>query len=253
MHTMTFEHPDYESLTQSVQPTNADVYNVFMTPLEGAADNFTGYNNTEITQGLNYTILPKENNLNNNTEYTFSFDIESTESLTGYMNLTLSNGTNILKTNSGTDFTLTKNINTGNNTYIIGYFKLVSSSETYEFKRIWTINNYDAGDFSLWNFLKEWENQSGGNITNIIKWIQILIVLASLIGTYLLLYSLSGSDVIDSSTAGIIGGTIVIWIFSLAGWLTLAGIENVWLSKYTIALLITITGGLWIIWSFTSR
>ncbi len=256
MHTFTFIKTGWESLVQNIQPTSADVYTVLMQSTTVTTP--SGFNATNIADGLNYTINPTLAFLNNNTNYTFGIFINSTQSLTATMLLENATAAIAGNTTSGTSFTLTSRNDTFGYSRIKGTFTISNANETIIFTRVWSIENFETGDYSLWAFLTEWTTQGGGQA--IFDWIRILVIFSTLIATFFLLHTQTGSDTFDSSTIPIFGAIIVLWIFSIAGWLnvaffpdTFAGAYQGWLNKHGIATLITILGGGFLGWRFTTQ
>lgn len=262
-HTMTFEKTGCTTLVRTINPTSSDVYTVLMDcGLLAGGENITSWNETAIINDLIYTIEPISSFLNNNTVYNFKITVESTNSVDVTMNLTLANGTVLhTESGSGTNIILSENINTDGYTSIVGRFTFSNVNETYVITKIWSIDNYYTGDFSLNSFMTYF-----GDIDNIAiwKWIRALIMIATLLGVGFLLYTQSGTDALDSAFPAIIGITLLIWIFSFAGWLTIGtsttrltdpqGILNYQsiINQYVIALLTTIIGGGLIVWKTSS-
>lgn len=254
MYSFTFTKEGYQSLTQSLQPTSADVYSVYLVPTTGDLGEDEGWNAPEITDSLSYEILPTPKFLSNDTTYLFTFSADSSNSLTITMNITNDTGYQIYYADdTGTSASISNNINTGANTFLKGYYTLDDGTETLTFERHWDVRSYEEGDYSLWAWLTFWDDQDdGGTGTLIISWIKILLVAGCLFSVFSLMYTkVGGSDKFDSALPAIISGAIVLWIFSLAGWLYIDVFPYAWLDKNGIATLITLIGLVFIGWSYS--
>jgi hypothetical protein len=254
-HTFTFVKSGWNTLVQSIQPTSADIYTVLMESTTPAVT-IPQSNQTNIAEDLVWTIDPTFEFLNNGTNYDFIFNVNN--SLTITAQIILENSTTQIGSvsGSGTALSLTLTNNTLDYDFIKGTFNITTTNETLIFTRIWNIENYQVGDFSLWAWLQEWDIQAGGQV--IFEWIKILIVSVALIGGFFVFTKEGTLDSIDSAILPIIGGLIIIWIFSIAGWLNATffpefGVYSGWLNKHGIATLMSLLGIGFLGWRFTTQ
>ena len=168
-------------------------------------------NGTQISLGLKYEITPTNASLINNTNVLFSFNVTGGEDITLIsMNITNSSGTQLtFQSNAGQGF-ISDTINTGNNTKILGRFVLQTSNETLIFTRIWIVGNEFIGDYSLFRQLDLFLDYEFKDFT------RLLIVILVVFG---LMIFLSAGKITDTSESQIGILVILIWIFSVVGWL----------------------------------
>lgn len=175
-------------------------------------------NGTIIAQNTSYIILPSNSSLNNNTDYTFSFAVSSSQSISLIsMNITNSTGGQLLfQSNSGTG-TVSSVLNTGNNTKLIGTYILQTSSETFSFTKIWIIGSEFEGSYSIFTQLTLFMDY------NFTDFIRLLITLSIIIAV---LIFMTAGEITDTSESKIAVATLLIWAFSVVGWMNTGIITN---------------------------
>jgi len=250
-HRMTFTKTGYEVVQEDISPSSASIYTVFMSGSGGASYIDTNWTTKELPV-FAYSILPSENFLNNGTAYNFRFVISSDSSLTATMKLYDENN-NLIgdETNTGTSINLLALINTFENSTIRGTYTISDGNTTYTYSKSWSVGDYSPGDYSLYAWLIEWNTQAVDSV--IIKWIQVVIVFLTLIGVFYGLYTSTGGDSMDSAMSGMMGATMVLWIFSYTNWLYISYFPFEWLNKYGMAMIGTLLTGMFSLWRFTER
>ena len=204
----------------------------------------TGVNGTEISKNTSYQITPTNNSLNNNTDFLFGFNVTSAETITLIsMNITNTSGSQLgFQSNAGQGF-ISETINTGNNTIITGLYVIQTASETITLSKTWIIGDEFVGDYSIFRQLSLYFDYGFTDF-----W-RLLIVIAVIT---LVLIFLSAGEVTDTSESKIITGLILIWIFSIVGWLdnpivvAQTGIAQ-FSKQYGIAILSTAAGSFFIL------
>ena len=168
-------------------------------------------NGTQISLGTSYQTFPTNSSLLNNTNYLFGFNFTSSDTITLIsMNITNENGTQLgFQSNAGQGF-ISETINTGDNTRIIGKFVIQTSNETIVFSRFWIVGTEFIGDYSLFKQLGLFLDYGFKDFT------RLLIVIIVIMG---LMIFLTAGQITDTSESQIAVLVILIWIFSLVGWL----------------------------------
>ncbi len=175
-------------------------------------------NGTQIVLNTTYTILPANSSLNNNTDYTFSFEVASSQDINFMsMNITNSSGGQLIFLSDTSATTISQVLNTANNTRIIGYYVIRTTDETITFTKIWAVGSEFIGDYSLFRQLTLFLDY---NFTNIIR---ILLMLGVIIGAVIFL---SIGEITDTSESKIMVSLLLVWVFSFVGWLDTGLIVN---------------------------
>ena len=205
-YTATFTKSPFEENTFSFTPA-ADLRNVIMGGEVAAIGN-----GTEISRGLTYQIIPENTTLANNTNVTFRFIVNSTNTIT-LMSMNITNSTNhqFLFVSQAGNGTITGFVDTGNQTKLIGIFTITANNETITFKRIWLIGNFFLGDYSLFRQL----TLTKDNIL-ISDFIRFILIIFTITATMIFL---TRKEITDTSESKVIVATLLIWAFSLVGWL----------------------------------
>ncbi len=198
-------------------------------------------NGTTISRNTNITITPSAGSLVNNTATLFSFNVSSIQAITLItMNITNLSGFQVgFQSNAGVGF-ISQTINTGENRTFIGEFTYSTGTgnETITFNRRWEIYSIYVGDYSIFRQLSLYMSYGFGDF------IRILIVLSFIIA---ILIFMSTGEVIDSSESKVMVAVLLIWVFSVVGWLdtglavsggNLAGLSE-FSNQYGIAILTT--------------
>lgn len=232
-YTATFQKAGFAINTFTFVPTT-ELRSVLM---GGGADVIS--NGTQIASNTTYIIAPTESHLQNNTDILFQFNVTSTQPITRiFMNIT--NGTHQFGTATFSGISnISTIVNTGTNKTIVGYFTIETSGEAFTVTRVWSVGPDFIGRYSIFRqfeFFNDYEFND---------FIRILIVLASITGV---LIFLSTKELLDSSESKIITALLLIWGFSIVGWLNTGIVANealqfsklaVFGNQYGIAMLTT--------------
>ncbi len=175
-------------------------------------------NGTTILGNTSYNILPVNTTLNNNTDFTFGFNVTSSQPITLIsMNITNASGFQVLfLSNSGAGF-ISQTLNTGENQTFIGRFLIQTSTETISVTKRWQIGDLFVGDYSIYRQFTLYMTYGFKDF------IRFLIVLSIVIGT---LIFMSRNELIESSESKIMVALLLIWGFSIVGWLDTGIITN---------------------------
>ena len=230
----TFSKSGFSDNTFSLVPNSADTYQVIMGG--GAGEQIT--NGTSAGYNLSYSSFPINSSLLNNTDYTFALHVNGSEVSFASYNITNSSGSQIFFDSINSEGIITTTLNTGNQTNLYGYIVITNNDETITFTRVWTISHYFIGDYSLFRQLTLFTSYG------IADWIRITIVVIIL--TITMIY-MSKNETLDTSENKMWVVTLMVWAFSLVGWLTvnipIAQGDNYILSsmaqQYGIAILTT--------------
>ena len=206
----------------------------------------TPVNGTQIPlNGTTYTILPSNSTLSQNSNVSFNFTVVSNGTITLIsMNITNQDGKVLIsEINAGTG-SLGDRINVSNNTKLIGLYILQTGDETQQIMRTWIVGNEFVGDYSLFRQMSLYMEYDFPAI-----W-RILLVLAVI---WLTIIFMSKKEIVDSSESKIMVALLLIWGFSLVGWLdtglvVIAGSNAVnglaqFGNQFGIAILSSIIGG----------
>lgn len=205
VYTATTTKTGYDSITFTFTPTT-DLRTITLgTGLSGIG------NGTTIATGTNYTILPSNTTLINNTDYTFSFIVNSTETISLIsMNITNSSGYQLLFSSNAGAGAVSGVLNTGLNDTFIGTYRISTSTETFTIRKKFIIGDFYVGDYSIY---RQFSLFTGYGFSDFIR---ILIAISIMLG--IMIY-LSNNELIDSSESKIIVSLLLIWFFSIVGWL----------------------------------
>lgn len=168
-------------------------------------------NGSIISLNGTYQITPTNTTLLNNTNITFGFNVTSGESITLIsMNITNTTGSQLLfVSNAGTGF-ISGIVNTSTNTRLIGEFIIQTDDETQIISRTWIIFNFFPGDYSIFRQFTLFTTYEFSDF------IRLLMVIITIIGV---LIFMTAGEVIDTSESKIIVSLLLIWAFSIVGWL----------------------------------
>jgi len=175
-------------------------------------------NGTTILGNTSYNILPVNTTLNNNTDFTFGFNVTSSQPITLIsMNITNATGFQVLfLSNAGTGF-ISQTLNTGENQTFIGRFLIQTATETISVTKRWQIGDLFIGDYSIYRQFTLFVTYGFRDF------IKFLIVLSVIMGT---LIFMSRNELVESSESKIMVALLLIWGFSIVGWLNTGIITN---------------------------
>ncbi len=205
-------------------------------------------NGTQIAQNTTYSVTPTNATLLNNTQYDFSLTVSSTQTITFIsMNITNASGNQVLFNSNAGQGTILTAFNTGNNTKLIGRYVINTASESISFTKVWFIGNEFVGDYSIF---RQFTLFMGYGFSDFIRF---LLVLSMIIGV---LIFMTAGEITDTSESKIAVSILMIWVFSLVGWLdtgiivatTDVGVNSLgqFSNQYGIAMLTT-AGGMFFI------
>ncbi|KKN65948.1 hypothetical protein LCGC14_0476510 [marine sediment metagenome] len=204
-YTATFSKTGFADNTFSFVPA-ADTRTVVM----GTGVAVIG-NGTTIARGLLYNITPINGTLANNTDVNFTLFVSSNETIT-LMSLNITNSTNtqLLFASQSSQGLISGIANTGNQTRLIGTYIIQTATETITVKRIWIVSIEFEGDYSIYRQLTLFTTYGFSDF------MRILMVIFSISA---IMIFLTRREVIDTSESKVIVATLLIWAFSLVGWL----------------------------------
>ncbi len=205
-------------------------------------------NGTQILSNTTYSIEPSNSSLVNNTLYTFSINVTSGQTITG-VTMNITNGSDQLGYTSASDQGLISlSINTNNDTRIVGYYTISTSDETFTVTKIWTVGNEFVGDYSIFRQLTLFMDYSFSDF------VRLILVLGVILG---ILIFLSAGDIVDSAENRILVGVLLVWAFSIVGWLDTGLVVTSaqpaintlgeYSSKYGIAILSSAAGAFFVV------
>lgn len=171
----------------------------------------TGVNGTEISINTSYEITPTNNSLNNNTNIVFGFNVTSAETITLIsMNITNGSGSQIgFQSNSGQGF-ISQTINTGNQSTISGIYIIQTGTETITVTKTWIVGDEFVGEYSIFRQLTLYLDYG---FTDFWRLLIVIIVIM------LIIIFMSAGEITDTSESKIGTAMVLIWIFSIVGWL----------------------------------
>lgn len=204
-YTATFSKAGVADNSFSFFPT-ADLRTVIMGQQVSAITN-----GTTIARGLLYNITPVNGTLANNTNVNFTLFASSNETIT-LMSLNITNSTNtqLLFVNATSQGLISGILNTGNQTKLIGTYIIQTATETITIKKIYIIGIQFEGDYSIYRQFTLFTTYGFSDF------IRILFVVFFI---SIILIFLTRREVIDTSESKVIVATLLIWAFSLVGWL----------------------------------
>ncbi len=205
-YTGVFEKSEFITQTFSFTPT-AGLRTVTLARTTEAVTN-----GSEITLNTTYQITPINITLANNTNVTFGFNVTSEQTITFMsLNITNSTGSELGFASSTTQGFISVVVDTGNNTKLLGTFLFNTSEESITIIRTWIIANFFLGDYSIFRQLTL-------TVDNVLisEFFRFLLVIFTITGTIIFLTT---REITDTSESKIIVITLLIWAFSLVGWL----------------------------------
>ncbi len=203
-YTGSFSKSGFNTETFSFFPTS-DTRTVI---LGGGAEEIR--NGTNILINTTYTITPANRTLTNGTDYLFGFSVSSSQPITFIsMNITSNGTSHLFVSNAGTGF-ISGIVNTGENSSFIGYFVIRTAEETISLASIWIIDQTFIGDYSLFKQMVLFNQYEFSDF------IRLLIALCFIIGMMIFINNIGISDDSESKIAITL---LLVWAFSIVGWL----------------------------------
>ncbi len=212
-YTVVFSKTGFQDNAFSFVPTT-DIRTVSMS---GGVEDIA--NGTVIIRGTNYTITPGNTTLNNNTNITFGFNVTSNQTITFIsMNISNSTGAQLLLVTSSSSGFISGIVNTSGNTQLFGNYIIQTSGEIITLQRTWTIQTLFQGDYSIF---KQLSLVPGNELIGM--FMRLLLVILAVLGV---LIFMTATEIIDTSESKIIVALLLIWGFSLVGWLDTGLVVN---------------------------
>ena len=212
-YTGVFEKSEFITQTFSFTP-NADLRTVTL-----ARTTETITNGSQISLNTTYQITPTNTTLANNTDVTFGFNVTSGQTiLLMSLNITNSTRSQLGFVSSTTQGFISVVVNTGNNTQLFAEAIFNTSEESITITRIWLVGNFFLGDYSIFNQLTLAVDNA-----LISEFFRFLLIIFTITGTIIFLTT---REITDTSESKIIVITLLIWAFSLVGWLDTGIIVN---------------------------
>ena len=245
-YTINFSHVNFEDRTIILEPKLSS-YVIQMVSTVGAY-------NQSVHEGIRYRFDPSNTVLNNDTEYNFTFTLNSTIWPLTNCTLRLFNGTILM--NETSSFTSTSCfISIGRNTSSMtditaqGIYELDSQFEFTVSQNYKVIFTY-VGQFSLKNFLDDLSGFAMAGFDDFGRMILALIVIFIITAFAAQKTGFTNPEVLIFLVIA------QVWLFSSVNWLfldfapipTVAGFD---LKKYIIAILVTMAGGAFVMKKFT--
>lgn len=148
----------YSLFSSSLTPSSS--------PVTYTLTSSTSTSGTTPTQGVNIIITPSTNQLNNNTIYTFGFNINSSKSFDEY-GFVLFNSTsqisNIISGSSTHGSYISTILDSGNQSYIIMDYYYIINGVTVNSSVYWYVVTPEGTDTSIANFFTDLNNYVGTN------------------------------------------------------------------------------------------
>lgn len=213
-YTFTFVRSGFSTVTTSIQPVSGEVTQIIM----GGGGIASVGNGTQIATNTSYTIEPSNSTLINNTDYTFSFEVSSSQTITFIsMNITNSTGGQIGYAENSGEGTISDVVNTGNLTRIVGRYIIRTSDEEFSVTKVWLVGEDFIGEYSIFRQFSLFTDYEFRDF------IRMLLVLGIIGG---LMVFLSKNEIIESSDTKIWIAVLFVWAFSIVGWLDTGLIAN---------------------------
>ncbi len=187
------------------------------TVIMGSGESVVG-NGSQISQSTNYTIFPVNSTLNNGTAFTFGFNVSSSQTITQItMNITNISGFQVgFQSNAGQGF-ISQSINTGENRTFIGTFSYSTANETITVTKRWVIATDFIGDYSIF---RQGTLYLSYGFRDFIRFFIVVVIIFGVLAF------MTSGEVIDTSESKIAVALMLVWAFSIIGWLDTGLIIN---------------------------
>ena len=236
LYTALFEKSGFTSESFTFTPVT-DLRTVTM-----SASDLIITNGTTLPLNTTYQITPINTTLLNNTNVTFGFNVTSEQTITLIsLNITNSSNHQLLFVSNAGSGSISGVVNTSSNQRLFGTFIINSATETITINKVWIVGNFFTGDYSIFR------QMTLLNTYGFTDFIKLLMVIFILIGT---LIFMTKNELTDTSESKVLVSTLLIWAFSIVGWLDTgivvnnanSGINQIsqYSNQYGIAILTTI-------------
>lgn len=244
-----FSKSGYTTVQYSLRVTTTDIITI---TLEEPGD----VQEVSIYSGINYFFRPNNQVLNNNTDYTFIFNLTSSYWEITDCTLYLRNTTTILAQSSSSftasDCVISITLNTGNQTKISSVATYeINGTETITVRREYTVSYTYQGEYSLKVFLDDIKNFSEAGFDDFARFILAIIIIAGIV----FWATKESSEIRNEEEITIALALILIFLFSYIGWLTvpyeplpnIRGLPEDWLDQWITFILCLLAGGSYIL------
>ena len=244
----------YSIFTSTLRATTSEIIGIILTS-SGAVSAIS------YSSGISYYYTPENTQLEANTLYNFTFNLNSDYwDITGCtLYLALPNSTILNSSSSSFDARkcgIQILYNTSDYESIVGYsiYELNHTINVTETASVWNVNQYSYSNYTFMTIIQDINNLVNSNVGGLSSSTIKLIVFFIIFGLVAYVsYKFQGTALTspESITIFIV---VLVWLFSLLGWLTLdyfglnfvnAGQNHTvaWLKQYIIAILLTVLGG----------
>jgi hypothetical protein len=228
----TFSKEGFSSSSFSLNPNSLETYTITL------GGGVSTYNYTKIGNNLSYSIVPSQSNLSNASNVGFIFTVSGTNITFISMNITNISGSQLFYGTLASQGSVSQTVHIGNNTDIIGYFKIIAGGETFTVNKKWTVYNVFVGDYSIYKQLTLFNDYDFSPIFRIL----IMLAVFLLVGVML-----SSDKPFEDNASQITVYILLVWAFSIVGWMNtgIAAGSNILsqsANQYGIALLTTVAG-----------
>ena len=172
-------------------------------------------NGSTISVNTTFLINPTNTSLANGTDFVFSFNVTSSQPIDLIsMNITNSSGFQVGFQSDTSATIISQTINTGENRTFVGTFIIATGNETLVVKKVWNIGIEFVGDYSIF---RQFTLYTTYGFRDFIRFILVLSFIAGV-----LIFMTTG-ETFDTSESKIGVALLLIWAFSIVGWLTIPG------------------------------
>jgi len=235
----TFSKTGVGSATFTLRVTTTEIYTVVLGG-ELAARNYS------TSLGISYDFTPVTD-LQNDTSYDFIFDLDSSFWTITDCDFFLMNGSTTLSTGSaytGSTCDVTLNYNTDSYESITALANYsLNNSNPLTVSTEYTVAYRYIGQFSLKNFVDDLKDFGEAGFNDFTRMMFAFIIIFGIITGLSFKADIKEPEML----IGLL--IILVWVFSYIGWLTLnyESIPTEWLKQYIIAIIISFSGGAFIL------
>ncbi len=236
-YTFTFSLTGFETESFSLRVTTGEIFTV---TLRGG---ISVTNNQSFETGIISSFSPSNIILQNNTNYTFMFNMTSSYWTVTDCTLFIQNGSTVLASSSASfdsdscDISIIYNTS-GLDTIISKAVYSLNGTEISK-QREYRVRYTYEGEFSLKNLIDDLKAFGQAGFNDFTRIIIAFIIITSIIA------SLSIKAGLREPISMTILTLALVWFFSYIGWMTISydSIPNEWLKQYILAILLSLIGG----------
>jgi hypothetical protein len=245
-YTITASKTGYSATSVTIIPTTTDIYSL---TLGGQSSQ-----NASCLSGVGYSFLPASYELMNLTDYTFMFNMTSSQCDVTACSMSIYTGPDLMDSLAGVYNASTCGayavFNTGNytNITVIGTYTLESVS--YSNQKVYYPTDWNPGEYSMLTVFNDIKNFSGSGF----DWRSKMLI------TFIIIFMITGiaswkfNSLINPEAAILLQFGLVL-LFSVAGWMEIPSyvisfpqIGDTNLGKYAIMFLDLLVSGAFIVW-----